>query len=175
SLSILPSRPLVEHFDGRRWRVVPTPVLPGALGNGSFLGVAAISPADAWAVGLRSGKRPGAFITLAEHWDGTAWSIVASPNGANGGDLRSVAAAPGARPWAVGDTRDGPLILRWDGSRWFRVPAPTFPDVANTIDDVSIVAFGGVWAAGWHGYFGARDAAYFIRLAPGGGDPAATT
>src|SRR5439155_19859409 len=45
----------------------------------SLAGVAATSASDAWAVGLRSGGSCQ-YATLAEHWDGSAWSEVATPS-----------------------------------------------------------------------------------------------
>src|SRR6266516_6025218 len=47
---------------------------------GSSLGdIVALSPNDVWAVGLRSGGRCQ-FQTLTEHWSGSSWSVVPSPN-----------------------------------------------------------------------------------------------
>jgi hypothetical protein len=166
--SILPSIPLALHFDGHTWTSVPTPTLPGALGNGAFADIVTVSPTDAWAAGERSGKRPGAFITLTEHWDGTAWSIMPSPNGGGGGSLATVTAA-GRTIWAAGGAGDGPFVLRWDGVRWSSVDMPVFPDVSNGIAGLAADGGGQVWAVGSHGYYGVRTAAYLLRLRPSGG------
>jgi hypothetical protein len=45
------------------------------------------------------------------HWDGAAWSVVASPNGPTGGTtLNATSAVPATgRVWAVGATGDLPV------------------------------------------------------------------
>ena len=68
--------------------------------------MAAVAADDAWAVGT-TGNAYGGLQPLVEHWDGTTWSIVPSPNGGSGIDfdtLNAVAVAPGNGPWAVGLT-----------------------------------------------------------------------
>ena len=55
-----------------------------------FLGVAAISASDVWVVG--ADEPSNTPQTLIHHWDGTAWSVVPSPNSATGGYLAAVAA-----------------------------------------------------------------------------------
>src|SRR5579859_6854009 len=48
------------------------------VGDNSINGVAAISASNAWAVGYNFiGVNT---VTLIEHWDGTSWSVVPSPN-----------------------------------------------------------------------------------------------
>src|SRR5919106_2710741 len=64
--------PKASRWDGTTWRGT-NPQSPTE--NDEFAGVAAIAPNDVWAVG-RSGQ-----FTLTEHWDGTNWSVVPSPNG----------------------------------------------------------------------------------------------
>jgi hypothetical protein len=63
---------LIEHWNGTKWEVVPSPSPsphPDAL-----QGVAVLSRAYAWAVGYRGNK------TLIERWNGTAWTVQPSPN-----------------------------------------------------------------------------------------------
>jgi hypothetical protein len=51
---------------------------------GGVSAVAAISAINVWAVGVGPGVPTGGFsahpTALVEHWDGTRWSVVASPN-----------------------------------------------------------------------------------------------
>ena len=54
---------VIAHWDGKTWKLVPSPIL-----DGSLFGVTAISTANAWAVG--SGDS-GALI---EHWNGKSWT-----------------------------------------------------------------------------------------------------
>ncbi|HLJ81535.1 MAG TPA: hypothetical protein VKT52_08625, partial [Ktedonobacterales bacterium] len=66
------------------WQVVPSPAID--VSNSTFgarlHSVAVVSATDVWAVGF--GPQPGgpAYVkqTLIEHWNGTSWSIVPSPN-----------------------------------------------------------------------------------------------
>ena len=66
------ARPLIEHWDGMTWSVVPGPTT-----STSFLGlngVVAISPTNVWAVGNKgSASRP-----LILHYNGTKWSVAAA-------------------------------------------------------------------------------------------------
>src|SRR5438105_3286110 len=62
------------------WTSVTT-ISPGSLDN-YLNGVSATSSTDAWAVG--SYTVGTAANTLAEHWNGTSWSVVPSPNVGSG-------------------------------------------------------------------------------------------
>ena len=82
--------------------------------------VAVTSAANAWAVGLT--VRPGHLQSLIEHWNGSAWTVMASPAQ---GMLTGVAATSASNAWAVGTTGSGKaLILRWNGKAWKQVPCP---------------------------------------------------
>ena len=56
----------VEHWDGTRWSIVPTPHVQGQT---TFVAVSANSVADVWLVGSRT-LSGGAIEPLVEHWDG---------------------------------------------------------------------------------------------------------
>ncbi len=94
---------------------VPNPATTG------LHGVAAVSTDDVWAVG-------GAQIL---HWDGSAWSVVPSPQGDY--YLQSAAAVSAIDVWAVGYQEvasgegyyDDPLVEHWDGSSWSVVGSAT--------------------------------------------------
>ena len=77
--------PLAEHRSGSTWTRVPVPQPAGqqALLNA----VDDLSPGNAWAVGTSFSGGVAATPdgpTLIEHWNGTSWSIVPSPNPATG-------------------------------------------------------------------------------------------
>ena len=67
---------------------------------------------------------------LTLHWDGVAWSVVASPNpSAVDNELFGVSASSPSDAWAVGYERtdegiDTTLAMRWDGTSWSTVPSP---------------------------------------------------
>lgn len=106
--------PLVLHWNGTTWSVVPTPTPSGSTPNWAFASVAASSASDAWAVGVQSA---GTKIhdSLFEHWNGTAWSVVAGPNE---GGLHAVLDFSPTNAWAFADFS----VLHWDGTAWSVVP-----------------------------------------------------
>ncbi len=70
---------LVERWNGITWRRVPSPN-PAGLARRSFLSAVAIgSPSDVWATGFYD-PSAGPERTLIEHWNGTYWAHVTSPN-----------------------------------------------------------------------------------------------
>jgi len=138
----------IEHYDGTAWRVVASPS-PGQ-GQKTLFGVTALAPNDAWAVGffVDAANQDRPQKTLIEHWDGTSWKVVPSPNvgGPNtqtiSNQLRGVIAVSANDVWAFGDTDAfGPskiinLVLHWNGTAWAIVPSPD-PNPRHTlIDDV---------------------------------------
>src|SRR5579864_4028887 len=154
----------IEHFDGTAWKVVPSP----SPGNGltTLFGVTALAPNDAWAVGffVEAANQDRPQKTLIEHWDGTSWIVVPSPNvgGPNSttisNQLRGVIAVSANDVWAFGDTDAfGPskitnLVLHWNGQRWAIVPSPD-PNPRHTIiDDVisggTVIPDGNLWLVG---------------------------
>jgi hypothetical protein len=94
-----PTLPLIEHWNGSTWSIVPSP----ATGTfAAFLsGVTALSSNDAWAVG---GTFTGSPVV--EHWDGIQWSLVSVPvsTGAFNNQLSAVSSLPGGTVIAVGPT-----------------------------------------------------------------------
>ena len=128
---------------------VPIWALPLLTAPGWILrSVTAISPTDAWAVGSQNGYH----TPVAYHWDGTAWSLVATPALAGSGNnlFYRVAALDSAHVWAVGYTSAGsgpqPLVERWNGTAWSIEPTPTLS--AGGMARGVAVTGGTVWAAG---------------------------
>ena len=110
---------LIVHWNGTRWSHVKSPN-PGSSFN-ALTGVSAVSPTDAWAVGVyRDEDEIG--HTLALHWDGTRWSQVKTPNpGSSFNELSGVSAVSPKDAWAVGSYQEAgvhALVLHWDGTRW---------------------------------------------------------
>ena len=146
------NRPLIEHWDGTAWSLVPGP----ALGLSSELhGIAGLAPANAWAVGSAVSSGTSPRQTLIEQWDGTAWTIVPSPNRGNGdNELNAIAALGPANLWAVGRYYEGsaeqPLILHWDGQAWTPVASPPIAPYGS-LQALTAVAADDIWAAGYAG------------------------
>jgi hypothetical protein len=68
---------LLEHWNGSNWSQVPGPNQGGVP---ELLGVHVVSTDDVWAVGDDRSYGQAAQTTLIEHWDGSTWSAVATPN-----------------------------------------------------------------------------------------------
>lgn len=80
------------------------------------------------------------------------WEVVRGPRIAGQVDLTGVVAFGPADAWAVGYVGDADgirtLTLRWDGTRWTRVPSPNPSSQRNWLTDVSGSSPSDVWAAG---------------------------
>jgi hypothetical protein len=120
-------------------------------------GVAAISASNAWAVGFQ--RSSGLlFSTLAEHWNGTAWSVAATASlpAANDTRLHSAAALSASNIWAVGVnstiTSNGAtsqsLIEHFNGTSWSVVPSPAAEPVNSALLSVVAVSANDIWAVG---------------------------
>jgi hypothetical protein len=83
-----------------------------------------ISANDIWAVGVQT-DTGGHERTLAEHWNGSSWTIVPTPDpGTTDNVLNGVAAISTNDAWAVGNYWDSGIgawlefALHWNGSAW---------------------------------------------------------
>lgn len=148
------TRTLTQHFNGSIWSVVPSPNRPNDVIS-ELHSVSAASANDVWAVGSsQDGGAPSR--TLIEHWDGTQWSIVPSPNpDTQLNELRGVAALSANDAWAVGyrggthnETPLETLILHWDGTSWRQVPSPNVPAGANQLSAITAISPNDIWAVG---------------------------
>jgi hypothetical protein len=162
------SHALVLHWNGTAWTQVKSPTAPRYTDFG-LTGVSAVSGRDAWAVGVRGVPSDGGKSgTLIFHWDGTAWTLVTSPNPGSGTNLlEGVSARSGGDAWAVGNYSSylnpgasRTLVLHWNGTAWTHVksPSPNSVDV-NFLYGVSARSGSDAWAVGfyWNGTAGAYD------------------
>jgi hypothetical protein len=135
------------HYNGSAWTVLPSPS-PGTVEN-YLSDVASLGPGNVWATGwwYDSG---GDYHALVIHWDGTAWTPVATPSPA-GAFLTGITALGPADIWAVGSYYAATalsLVLHWDGTAWTQVPiASPFKDL-NTLWGVSGTGSTDVWTVG---------------------------
>ncbi len=134
---------LILHFDGTSWTRT---VLPPALyGGPALFGVAALSPSNVWAVGMVRPRSGFEWRPLAEHWNGTSWSAVSSPdpNQHIGYNLRAIAAISASDIWAAGTVG----IENWNGTSWNLVTAipsgVSFPDGVAALGDGTVVVVSG--------------------------------
>lgn len=142
---------LVERWNGMRWGLVPSP--NPSVSHNVLTGVATVSPSEAWAVGWFDNPRE-VPRTLIEHWDGTAWRFVTSPDVGTGSNfLYAITAVSTDDVWAVGQgvSAQGAgqtLTLHWDGLAWSVVPSPNVGTRANVLNGVTAVSTNDIWAVG---------------------------
>jgi hypothetical protein len=142
--------PLVVHWDGTRWAVVPLPRFKTQV---ILSDVTALAADDVWVVGSSHGLQR----VFSMHWDGRRWWRVRI-----GGDIASTPADLNAvdarRPkdvWAVGENTDDPyttfgyldVVLHWDGTAWSEVSSPLSDEVGSgpVAYAVSVAPNGDVW------------------------------
>jgi hypothetical protein len=118
---------LTEHWNGSSWSIESSPNPAG--GNAANLsGVACPSTHSCFAVGSYAvGSAQNAVV---EHWNGSAWGILAAatPHNANGVGLTGVACPATKSCFAVGSystsTTTNSLTEHWNGSSWSVVSSP---------------------------------------------------
>jgi hypothetical protein len=144
------TQPLLEHWNGSAWAIVPAPTLPDR--DVTLRGVAARTATDAWAVGMSG------LDTVIEHWNGRAWTLVPSPNVPQAGSiLNAVTAASANDAWAAGGVSKGngtpveTLILHWNGRQWSRVASPNVQWISSQLMSISARSSSDAWAVGYGG------------------------
>jgi hypothetical protein len=96
---------LTLHWNGVKWTRLASPH-PGV--SSTLAAVAATSAGNAWAVGGIDFTGATTKQTLILHWNGRAWSRVASPNpGDDINALRGIGASSAGNAWAVGSSDTG--------------------------------------------------------------------
>lgn len=149
-----PYQTLIEHWDGLSWSIVPSPNPTGSSSFTALNAVTAISSSDVWAIGSFIA---GSYQTLIEHWDGTKWSIVSSPNvgsSSNFNDLYSITALSSSDIWAVGNYNtatnvEQTLTEHWNGISWSVVVSPNMGAGNNGLQGVVAVSATSIWAVGF--------------------------
>lgn len=151
-----------QHFDGKRWQVVPMD-LPEKAEYGSLLDVDA-RPGGAWAAGIAQievsrtwNEAKGTWSIqyrsagIVRHFDGTTWRDVPIPE--LPGDywyLNGVQAVADDEVWATGYDGDSgsPLLMHYDGASWQRVDAPGVTDIPGQAQKLAVSGDGTVWLVG---------------------------
>jgi hypothetical protein len=116
-------RPLAEIWTGTRWKIQPVPSPAGHPLSG-FFAVSCTSARACTAVGAQTDAH-GNGTSLAERWNGTAWSIQAtvSATGSMGSEFLAVSCTSATACTAGGANIDDshasvPLAEQWNGTRW---------------------------------------------------------
>ena len=116
------TRTLAARWDGTRWAITPTPNPSTAA---TLTGVSAISPTDAWAIGLTGQENSGFFM----HWNGVRWTLQRAAGQFTAqtvDDGLAISEAPDGSAFAFGHTQgpQGTTIMRWQPPCWMPTPSP---------------------------------------------------
>ena len=147
-----PTQTLIEHWNGKKWKIVSSPNTKQVANY--LYGVKAITANNIWAVGSAANNDGSAAQSLIEHWNGTQWSIVSSPNVMALNILNGVSAVSAKDVWTVGYTMDvsgttiQTLMEQWNGSTWKIVPGPNPSGENNTLNGVVAISASDIWAVG---------------------------
>jgi hypothetical protein len=151
--------PLGMHWNGTAWSVSTS--LASALSGQLGVGVADISPTDAYAIGGHLGS---AHTGLVAQWNGSTWTRLTVPQPKNnnlGSDLNDISADSANDVWIVGnyllevnpsDYANETYSLHWNGSAWSIVPMPlepgTNPNFEYAFSSIKANSPTDVWAVG---------------------------
>ncbi len=112
---------------------------------------------DGWAGGYKINfPNPDRNQILLEHWNGTTWSVHATPKTLGPDtEIEGMASSAPNNVWAVGTTGDlvndayETFAMHWNGSSWKLIPTPAFPLTgAGVLQSVAARSTADAWAAG---------------------------
>lgn len=135
---------LAEQWDGINWAQATIPAPAGAT-FATLSGVSCISSTACIAVGNYSPDGGITTVTLADSWDGTTWTELASPNPAGEpyASLESVSCTAASACMSTGHSSDpngvaSSLAETWDGTGWSLASPPNPPGATgSTLHGVS--------------------------------------
>ncbi len=137
---------LTATWNGTTWTVVPSPNPAGSTQT-PLDSVSCLSATSCVAVG--SAHLATSTVTLVEQWNGTAWTLVSSPNPttSNASVLIGVTCVSGSFCTAVGSATQGTstvtLAESWNGSVWSIVSTPNVVVAAGSSDVLNSVSCAG--------------------------------
>ena len=141
---------IVERFASAHWSAQRAPNPLGAASS-QLNGTACTSRTDCIAVGAATTGEDRLQQTLAERWNGSAWSIQPIPSPPGGGALNSVFCTSRSACVAVGATANGrTLAEQRTGARW-RILATPNPPSGGILNGVSCTSSSACTAVGQTG------------------------
>jgi hypothetical protein len=141
-----PAQTLVESWDGSTWSIVSSPDNGGETENNALAGVSCVSASFCTAVGSYDPNGSSNPQTLAESWNGSAWSVVSGPATGFSGALNAVSCVSASFCTAVGSSTPSSgspaqtLVESWNGSTWSIVSSPSTGTGSNELTGVSCAA-----------------------------------
>jgi len=149
----------LQSVSAAGWQVIPSP--NGSRQVNEIHGISAFSDNDVWAVGVSYNTERTLGSTLIEHWNGSQWSVIPSPNPSSSiNTLAAVAAVAANDVWAVGfaaTSSSGAVIMHWNGSAWTVVPNPPAGIFMSNLTALTVISANDIWAVG-SGRIGDEDA-----------------
>ena len=163
------SSSMSEQWNGTAWSVVSTPDPTGQTGV-DLTGVSCIGAA--WCTAVGYGFPTTVTQTLVEQWNGSSWSIVASPNAGAAGTvtnrLQGIDCFSMTSCSAVGfsspTTGDVTEALAWDGTTWTIANTPNQSGASST--DLYAVSCVTGWACVGLGFSSLAGDSPFAASAP---------
>ncbi|HLJ69122.1 MAG TPA: hypothetical protein VKX16_17345 [Chloroflexota bacterium] len=148
-------RPLVEHWNGKRWSQVAAPADPR--GDNGLVSVSAISPRDIWLAGnvvWGATRQP-----LVERFDGRHWHIIQMPDQHVRREVNQIRAIRSDDVWLVGDywsdrVPSHTLIEHWNGSSWAIIASPNSACPLNRLTSIQMLGTDSGWSVGVGTYCG---------------------
>jgi hypothetical protein len=148
----------VQQWNGTAWKIVKSPNASGPDVVSNFLaGVSCPTTKFCMAAGNYTQTNGLPDQTLIEKWNGTAWSIISSPDVSGiSNDLTSVSCVSASFCVAAGYTFNSSfveqtLVEKWNGSSWSIVSSPdTSPSEDNFLWGVSCPATSFCMADGYY-------------------------
>jgi len=150
---------LAEYWNGSKWKLARTPN-PGGGPFAAFNSVSCAGASDCTAVGYQQRSAGAPTRTLAEHWNGSTWTIEATPSLATAvSQLNAISCTSTSSCEAVGyhNSSKGSAALaeHWNGTSWAvqatPVQAGTTSSALNGISCISgsdCIAVGAFTSAG---------------------------
>ena len=127
--------PFAQTWNGSTWTAQPVPSPSGSL-SALLSGISCASGSDCTAVGYSQSLTGGLHSnTLAEHWDGSTWSIQPTPNSTNLNQLTAISCPTVADCTAVGQS--GRVVEHWNGSTWTLRPTRLPQGGASELNSIS--------------------------------------
>lgn len=130
---------LAAVWDGAAWTIVSTPNINPGTDSNVLRSVSCVSPTSCVAIGATESSNDK---TLAMTWDGTAWTILLSPNPAVANYFESVSCVSSTECVVVGVGIDStnvgsPLVLTWNGTTWTQLSVEDIGAEEDGLSEVS--------------------------------------
>lgn len=133
-------RAFLVRWDGASWTEFPTPYLQY---DSWFNDIDGTAVNDLWVVGGTQAGSGQGVKTLAEHWDGSSWQVVWTPNPRIENDIYGIGVAASTRAFISGMSTNTifqdyhTMMLGWSGQEWSTMQTPNPSTLHNELRETS--------------------------------------